>query len=62
VALVGSGTYSIDSLTGISLPMPFAWVAGTVLVILGVATALGTKKQVPQLVQVAEVDAPSHAA
>ena len=35
--------------------MPFAWVAGSVLVILGVATALGSRQKAPQLVPVAEL-------
>jgi len=45
LAITGPGTASVDAVTGFSLPMPVAWLGGLVLVILGVATALGTAQR-----------------
>jgi len=45
IALAGSGAYSLDAALGIALPMPLAWLGGLVLVVLGVATAVGTAKR-----------------
>jgi putative oxidoreductase len=45
VALAGSGAYSLDAALGIALPMPLTWFGGLVLVVLGVATALGTTQK-----------------
>ncbi len=40
VALVGPGLYSLDALFGIRLPEPYAFIAGLVLVVIGVVLAV----------------------
>ena len=46
--LVGPGRFSLDGLLGIALPEPVTLIAGLVLVALGVATALGTRRPAAQ--------------
>jgi putative oxidoreductase len=56
IALTGSGAYSLDAALGLSLPQPLSYLAGLVLVVLGVATALGTaRKPVVAAEPIAEV-------
>ncbi|HEY3085264.1 MAG TPA: DoxX family protein [Candidatus Dormibacteraeota bacterium] len=47
IALIGPGAYSLDSALGIHLPEPLTLVVGTVLVLVGVGVALGTRAPVP---------------
>ena len=48
VAFAGAGRYSLDALLGISLPEPVVGVAGLVLVLLGVAGALLSRRAAGQ--------------
>jgi len=43
VALTGAGAYSLDAALGIHLPEPVTLIVGTILLIAGVAVALGTR-------------------
>jgi putative oxidoreductase len=43
LALVGSGTYSLDSALAIQLPEPLTLIAGLILAVLGVGVALATR-------------------
>jgi putative oxidoreductase len=47
VALAGPGAYSLDAILGIHLPEPITLVAGTILTVLGVGVALGTRRPQP---------------
>jgi putative oxidoreductase len=46
IALIGPGAYSLDSALGIHLPEPVTLIVGTVLVLVGVGVALGTRAPV----------------
>ena len=43
IALTGPGAYSLDAAFGIHLPEPLTLIAGTILLLIGVAVALGTR-------------------
>jgi len=43
IALTGPGAYSLDAAFGIRLPEPLTLIAGTILLLIGVAVALGTR-------------------
>ena len=43
IALAGPGAYSLDGLLGIHLPEPVTLIGGTIVVVIGVAVALGTR-------------------
>jgi putative oxidoreductase len=43
LAISGPGRYALDTALGLALPAPAALLAGLALVLLGVATALGTR-------------------
>ena len=47
VALAGPGAYSLDAILRIHLPEPATLVAGTILTVLGVGVAVGTRKPQP---------------
>jgi putative oxidoreductase len=47
IALAGPGTYSLDAVFGIHLPEPLTLIAGTILTVLGVGVALGTRTPAP---------------
>jgi len=47
IALIGPGAYSLDAALGIHLPQPLTVIVGTVLVLVGVGVALGTRAPVP---------------
>jgi putative oxidoreductase len=51
VALAGPGRYALDSWLGIALPEPAVGVAGLVLVLLGVAAALLSRRRAPEQTQ-----------
>jgi len=63
IALTGPGAYSLDAALGLRLPMPWTWLTGVALVVLGVATALGTaRRPAPHLQAITNADAPTQAA
>ena len=43
IALAGPGAYSLDAVLGIRFPEPITLVVGTILLLIGVAVALGTR-------------------
>jgi hypothetical protein len=43
IALTGAGAYSLDSALRIHLPEPLTLIVGTVLLLIGVGIALGTR-------------------
>lgn len=43
IALAGPGAYSLDALLRIQLPEPVTLISGTIVVLIGVAVALGTR-------------------
>jgi putative oxidoreductase len=43
IALAGPGAYSLDAVLGIRFPEPITLAVGTILLIIGVAVALGTR-------------------
>lgn len=43
VVISGPGAYSLDAVTGLTLPEPLTSIGGLVLVIIGVAVSLGTR-------------------
>ena len=45
LSLTGPGPYSLDTLLGISLPEPVAWIVLAVGLIIGVAAALSSRRQ-----------------
>ncbi len=47
LAFTGPGAYSLDAVLGIHLPEPLTMIAGTVLVVIGVGTALLTRAPAP---------------
>jgi putative oxidoreductase len=47
IALAGPGAYSLDAVFGIHLPEPLTLIAGTILTVLGVGVALGTRTPQP---------------
>src|SRR5690349_6799082 len=47
IALIGPGAYSLDAVFGIHLAEPLTLVAGTILTVLGVGVALGTRRPAP---------------
>src|SRR4029077_21230607 len=47
VALAGPGAYSLDAALGIHLPEPATLIVGTVLLLVGVGVALGTRAPAP---------------
>ena len=47
IALAGPGAYSLDALLRIRLPEPVTLIAGTIVVLIGVAVALGTRAPQP---------------
>jgi putative oxidoreductase len=47
IALVGPGAYSLDAALRIHLPEPVTLIAGTLLVVIGVGVALGTRGPAP---------------
>ena len=47
VALAGPGAYSLDAILRTHFPEPFTLVAGTILTVLGVGVALGTRAPQP---------------
>jgi len=47
IALAGPGAYSLDAILGIHLPEPITLAAGTILTVLGVGVALGTRAPQP---------------
>ncbi len=47
IALTGPGAYSLDSALRIHLPEPGTLIVGTVLLIIGVGVALGTRAPQP---------------
>jgi putative oxidoreductase len=47
VALAGPGAYSLDALFGIRLPEPAVLIVGTILTLIGVSVALGTRAPLP---------------
>ena len=47
IALAGPGAYSLDALLRIHLPEPLTLIVGTVLTLVGVGVALGTRGPVP---------------
>jgi hypothetical protein len=47
IALTGPGALSLDSALNIRLPEPLTLIVGTVLVLLGVGVALGTRSPAP---------------
>ena len=47
IALAGPGAYSLDALLRIHLPDPVTLIVGTVLTLVGVGVALGTRGPVP---------------
>jgi putative oxidoreductase len=63
VAIAGPGRYSLDATLGIQLPMPLSFIGGMVLVLLGVATVIGTtQRPVPVALPATEVEPASRAA
>lgn len=47
LAITGPGAYSLDSLFGFRVPEPVTLIAGTVLMLVGVGIALGTRGPAP---------------
>lgn len=47
IALTGPGSYSLDAALGIRLPEPVTLVAGLILLLVGVGTALSTRAPAP---------------
>jgi putative oxidoreductase len=47
IALAGPGAYSLDAALGIRLPEPVTLIVGTILVLIGVGIALGTRTPEP---------------
>ena len=47
IALAGPGAYSLDALLRIHLPEPLTLIVGTVLTLVGVGVALGTRGPIP---------------
>jgi len=47
ISLTGPGAYSLDDALGIHLPEPATLIVGTVLVLVGVGVALGTRAPMP---------------
>ncbi len=43
IAFIGPGAYSLDAALGIHLPEPLTLIVGTVLLLIGVGAALGTR-------------------
>ncbi len=43
IALAGPGAYSLDAVLGIRFPEPITLLVGTILLLIGVAVALGTR-------------------
>ncbi len=63
VAIAGPGFYSLDAALRIQLPMPLSFIGGMVLVLIGVATVLGTtQKPVAAVAPATEVERTSRAA
>jgi putative oxidoreductase len=48
LALIGPGTYSLDSALGIHLPEPLTLIVGTIALIAGVAVTLGSRSPQPK--------------
>jgi putative oxidoreductase len=44
IALIGPGAYSLDAVLRIGLPEPLTLIVGTLALLLGVGTALGTRR------------------
>lgn len=62
LGITGPGQYSLDNLFGIQLPEPVSLIVGLVLVVLGVVTALVSRRPAEQPAAAATTTTTSHAA